>query len=130
MAMNMAKTTHELQQQIERLVQEHVAEQQKAACDAVMRAFAGSVRLNGDTRPERALRRRRAGAEMAQVSERLWDAVRARPGETMAVIADHLGESARALHRPMLHLKRSGRVRTAGQRHLTRYFPMSVSKSG
>ena len=61
--------------------------------------------------------------------ERLCDAVRANAGETITVIAAHLGETPRALHRPMAHLKRSGRVRSAGQRHLTRYFPMAVSKS-
>jgi len=29
----------------------------------------------------------------------------------------------------MLHLKRAGRVRSAGERNFTRYFPMTVAKS-
>ncbi len=130
MTLSMAKTTSELQQQVERLVRRHLAEQEVAACAAVMRAFSGAVRAGGNRSPGRSERRRRGGAEMSRLSERLLDAVRAHPGETMTVIAVHLGESARALHRPMFHLKRLGRVRSAGQRHLTRYFPMSTSKSG
>jgi hypothetical protein len=35
-----------------------------------------------------------------------------------------LGLSAHELDLPMSHLKRAGKVRTAGQRHLARYFPM------
>jgi hypothetical protein len=50
--------------------------------------------------------------------------VRAHPGETMVVLAPQLGASADDLHRPMSLLKRSGRVRSVGQRHQTRYFPM------
>jgi hypothetical protein len=33
----------------------------------------------------------------------------------MAVIAAHLGQTPQALNRPMLHLKRAGKVRSAGQ---------------
>ena len=61
---------------------------------------------------------------MAALGERICDAVYAKPGETMTVLAAELGASARELHRPMALLKRAGRVRSAGARHLTRYFPM------
>jgi hypothetical protein len=44
----------------------------------------------------------------------------------MTVLAAHMGEKPRALNRPMLHLKRAGQVRSAGERHLTRYFPMGA----
>jgi len=59
------------------------------------------------------------------LADRLYEAVRAQPGETIAVIAAHVGETPGALHRPMLHLRTAGRVRSAGQRHGTRYFPMT-----
>lgn len=58
------------------------------------------------------------------LSERLYEAVCAHPGETMTVLAPELGSSARALHRPMAALKRSGRVRSVGQRRDTRYYPV------
>lgn len=61
---------------------------------------------------------------MAALSERLCEAVCARPGEVMTVLGPALGASPRELHRPMAVLKAAGRVRSVGQRHLTRYFPM------
>jgi hypothetical protein len=66
---------------------------------------------------------------MAELCERLFEAVRACAGETMTVIAARMSQEPRMLNRPMLHLKRAGRVRSAGERNLTRYFPMAGSKS-
>jgi hypothetical protein len=65
---------------------------------------------------------------MAALGERLYQEVCAKPGETMSVLAADLGSSWQELSRPMSHLKRDGRVRSVGQRHLTRYFPL-VSKA-
>ena len=125
-----AKTTEELQAQIERLVRDHLAAQQKATSAAVERAFAGVTvavpRRNQEARSTAA--RRRPTTEMAEVAERLCEAVRLCPGETMATIAARVGEKPRALNRPMRHLKRAGRVRSAGQRNFTRYFPMAAAK--
>jgi hypothetical protein len=42
----------------------------------------------------------------------------------MAVLAPVVGASPRELGRPMAVLKAAGRVRSVGQRHMTRYFPM------
>lgn len=67
---------------------------------------------------------RRTPAEMAGVCDRLYEAVCAKPGESKAVLAAEVGVSARELDRPMSHLKSAGKVRTAGQRHLARYFPL------
>jgi len=118
-----------LAERIERLVQEHIAASRKSAQEALERAFASAA----STRPARAPRqvtqtsdsgKRRAPAEVAAVAERIYQAVCAKPGEAMTVLAAELGASARELHRPMALLKRAGRVRSAGARHLTRYFPM------
>ena len=119
--------TEGLQRQIERLVREYLAAQQRAALAAVERAFAPAAPARAQARPARpALRRRRRTSELAQLAELLCEAVRACPGETMAVLAARMGEKPRALNRPMLHLKSAGRVRSAGERHLTRYFPMGA----
>lgn len=126
------KTIEDLQNQIERLVCEHLAAQQRAATAAVERAFASvaTPAAAARTRPPRMRTgRRRAPAEVSELAERLCEAVRANPGETMTVIASKVGETPRALNRPMSHLKRAGRVRSAGQRHLTRYFPMTASSA-
>jgi hypothetical protein len=43
----------------------------------------------------------------------------------MTVIAPAVGATAQEVNRPMLRLKDGGRVRSVGQRHATRYFPMA-----
>jgi hypothetical protein len=120
----MANRVEELQNQIERLVREHLAAQRRAATAAVERAFA-SVAASKLVRVPQSAGRRRARTEISELAERLYEVVRADPGETIAVIAAEVGETAKALHRPMVQLKREGRVRSAGQRRLARYFPMS-----
>lgn len=67
---------------------------------------------------------RRSPDEMTVLSERLYAAICAKPGESMAVLAPTLGATPRALQVPAFHLKRAGRIRTVGQRRATRYFPM------
>ena len=122
------KIPETLETKIERLVREHLVGQQLAAKVAIERAFASpsaparreAVRRRGTYRPR---------MEVAGLAERLFEAVRVCPGETMAVIAARVGEKARVLHRPMTHLKDAGRVRSAGERNFTRYFPMTLAKS-
>ena len=61
---------------------------------------------------------------MAQLEERLYLAICAQPGETMMVLGPTVGASAKELSRPAMLLRRSGRVRSVGERQYTRYFPM------
>jgi hypothetical protein len=118
-------TTDTLANQIERLVSDYLAAQRRAATAAIERAFA-SMPVPRVTHVARSTSgRRRARAEMTELADRLYAAVRAKPGETIAVIAAEVGEVPKTLHRPMAHLKRAGRVRSAGQRNHTRYFPMA-----
>jgi hypothetical protein len=118
--------TEKLEAEIEQVVRKHLAAYYVAAMAAVGRAFAStSPRVHTSGAKRRTPGRRRPPDEVAALAERLYEAVCAHPGETMAVIAPQVGESARALNRPMTHLKRAGRVRSAGQRHMTRYFPLS-----
>jgi hypothetical protein len=122
----------QLENQIERLVREHVAACHKAAATAVDRAFRSA---NTRTKTRRSAStttttsRRRPPAEVAALGERLYEAVCANPGEGMKVLMADVGGTARELHRPMTLLKRAGRVRSVGQRRLTRYFPMATSTS-
>ncbi|WXH29030.1 hypothetical protein WA016_02977 [Myxococcus stipitatus] len=73
---------------------------------------------------QRGTRIRRSSGAVANLAKWLLDAVLVCPGETMTVIAARVGEKPRALHRPMMRLKHEGRVRSAGARGATRYFPM------
>jgi hypothetical protein len=123
------KTPEALEKQIEQLVRDHLAAQQLAARGAVERAFGASVTGPRVTVRRRSGYTRRPPDEMAQLAEQLFDAVRTCPGETITVIAARVGKDPKSLHRPMMHLKKSGRVRSAGERNLTRYFPMAVARS-
>ena len=67
--------------------------------------------------------KRRTQQEVAELGERFCEAVAANPGETMMTLARKVGVSAQDLHRPMTLLKRAGRVRSVGERSMTRYFP-------
>ena len=126
----MTTKSHEaLETQIERLVREHLAMQQTAARAAVERAFAVTVPARQPAPARRGKYARRAPEQLVELAERLFEAVRACPGETMAVIADRVGEKPQVLNRPMANLKRAGRVRSAGERNLTRYFPMTAAKA-
>jgi hypothetical protein len=122
-------TSHrDLEQRIEQLVREHIASIQRSARDALERAFESAAPKRGRVPPGTASAgKRRAATEMSALGERLYRAVCARPGEGIGVLARELGASARELHRPMALLKKAGRVRSVGQRSLTRYFPRTGS---
>lgn len=121
-----------LGEKIEKLVRElveaHMEETRAAAVAAVTRAMGSSTKpasLKGSSKkqaPRKAGRRRPPG-EVAALAESLYDQVCAKPGQPMVAFAAELGATARQLHRPMMTLKRAGRVRSVGERHRTRYFP-------
>jgi hypothetical protein len=129
-------TTESLEQKIEsaveQLVREHLAACEVAASAALREAFrrASSPSAHRSrtaaTKRARASSRRRTRDEIAALEERLYEAICQRPGETMAVIAPAVGATPRELHRPATVLRRQGRVRSVGQRHGTRYFPMGA----
>jgi hypothetical protein len=128
----MAKTTsnEELATRIEQLVREHIAESRRTAQQAVERAFASttparSTRSKSATKSA-AVGRRRPPEEVAALGDRLYAAICTNPGEGMARLAAEIGASVRELHRPMTRLRRAGRIRSVGSRHLTRYFPMAA----
>jgi hypothetical protein len=123
-----------LEEQIEQVVRGYIEATRRAAAEAMERAFsssAGSPSTRPRTRTDsdrsgatsRASSGRRSPAELSAVGERLHKAVCAHPGETMSVLAPAVGKTPRELSRPMMALKRAGRVRSVGQRDRTRYFP-------
>jgi hypothetical protein len=119
-------SSEDLGKQIERVVSEYIAASRKTAELAMQRAFGISTNEVVTVRPDRPRKngRRRPQKEIEVLAERLYTAMCATPGETMAVLAIELGAPASALHLSMSKLKSAGRVRSAGQRNLTRYFPM------
>ena len=144
MRMTNPTNTQGLTASIERLVREQVAEIHQAVEQAVRQAFsaaaveqatmsqpsskrtAGRGAVGSPSR-KRPAAHRRTSTDVAALGERLWRAVSEHPGESMAVLSGAVGASARELHRPMTLLRRDGRVRSVGERHATRYFPMAKS---
>jgi hypothetical protein len=114
-----------LSKHIEQVVQEHIVASRRAAEAAVARAFAAVRTPRRPAAAPRAAGRRRGQTELADLGERLYRAICAKPGESMAVFAAEVSATATELQRPMAHLKSAGRVRSIGQRHLTRYYPMA-----
>ena len=112
---------------IERLVNEHVAALHAAATTAVERAFSNARSSSRRAAPttRRAPGNRRPPNEVAALAERLYAAVCAHPGSGMPKLASLLGTSARALNRPAIQLRRTGRLRSVGQRQATKYFPLT-----
>jgi hypothetical protein len=125
--MTNTNTNWNLGERIERLVQEHIAASRQAAQEAIERAFAAAAKPPARMAPKATRRagKKRPSADIAVLGDRLYRAVCAKPGETMAVLAPMAGASSRELHRPMTLLRRAGRVRAVGTRHMTRYFPMA-----
>jgi len=128
------KTTdiERLEQQIEQLIREHLVECARRAMLAVERGFAATTKRTTPRRVDaarRAVGQRRSAAELDGLAERLAAAVCAKPGTTMVVLAAEVGATARELERPAKRLKRAGRIRTVGERNMTRYFPLPAKKS-
>ncbi|SRR6266542_2436284 len=127
--MSMAKIG-DLELQIEELVREHVAALRRTATAAVERAFArasgGKAKSGSGTSTVREMGQRRAPEELTALGERLYAAICAHPGASMPTLAAEMGATPRELNRPATQLRRTGRVRSVGQRQATRYFPMSA----
>ncbi len=119
----------QLTQKIEQVVLEHLAAIEHAATEAIARTFATrrpSAARPASTPSERAsTRRRRSASELSALCEQLSHAVYTTPGEKMTVLARGLGHPPSALNRPMDLLRQQGRVRSAGQKSLTRYYPLT-----
>ena len=125
--MSTPKSASELTKQIEQLLTAYLADSRRAVRVAVERAFdtlpAGREHKVGAKTQKRSCQGRRSREDVVQMSVRLLELVRTRPGESMVVFAAELETSARKLERPMMLLRRDGRVRSVGQRQHTRYFP-------
>lgn len=133
--MSPPKSTQELADHVEALVAAYLSEGRRAVQQAIDRAFpttatATRKSTSANVKPtKRASGKRRGLEELAELSEQLYELVRARPGESMAVFSAELGVAVGALHRPMTWLKRDGRVRSVGERQHTRYFPTPAGKA-
>lgn len=81
---------------------------------------------NGRERQARKPAPPREPAELAALTERLYEAIASHPGETMEVLAPVVGCPGKQLRVSIEHLLTRERVKKAGERRSTRYFPMDA----
>lgn len=134
--MTAPKTPEQLASAIETLVVSYLDEVRRVAQQALARSFcqpptsAPKSPADGVSPVQRRKQaERRTPEQLATLADKLHQLVCARPGETMAALAVAMQETAVTLHLPMTKLKAEGRVRSVGERHLTRYFPAVVRAS-
>ena len=130
-------TPEELAVAIESLVLSYMDQMRLVAQGAVERSLSRAAMPRGRPKGQPRQRsspssptKRRTAAEVDELCAALWKVVRARPGESMAALAEEMDVPASTLRRPMNQLRSAGRVRTVGARHLTRYFPAVACGDG
>lgn len=123
-------TNHEanLNAEVERAVAQFLVATRAAVMETMERAFAqasGAAPPVAKTRSKRraVTSQRRTPAALEELSARLATAIAAHPGETMAVLCGVVGATPSALQVAVARLRREERIRTAGARQFTRYFP-------
>jgi len=112
---------------------------------AVVEAFASSVTArempgNGAQRKRRAResgsqsrgttkKKKRSSAEVAAMTARLYETIDSQPGQTMGVLARAMDCEPKDLRVSIRKLMAGGRVKKAGERMHTTYFPMDTTGS-
>ena len=131
--MKSPSTPEQLANAIESLVASYIDEVRQVAQQALERSLCRAVQARRPakstvhrTLAPRSATKRRTAAELDETCEKLCALVRARPGESIVALAEDMGALAGTLQRPMAKLRAEGRVRSVGERHLTRYFPAVV----
>ena len=131
--MTSPKNPEQLAGAIEALVASYIDEVRRAAQKAIDRTLscptASTIASKGravQPAQQRRPARRRGVEELDALCDRLFELVCARPGVSIAVLADEIGQQASTLRRPMTKLKADGRIRSVGQRQAMRYFPAVV----
>jgi hypothetical protein len=122
-----------LESSVEALIQQQLAVYEAQLREALARTLSKarpSSPRRKDAKPKsaptrRASSERRPSEELDALAERLFSAVQSAPGETMAVLAPGLGLSAKELERPAARLKKTGQIRSVGERNQMRYYPMA-----
>lgn len=129
MTISTSSLEQKIQDAVERVMREHLAACERVVAGAVReglrRASQPSTRQRrAKVSKRRAPAQRRSREQIAKLEKQLYEAICAQPGETMVVLAQAVGARPRELNRPATLLRRQGRIRSAGQRQYTRYFPM------
>ena len=120
-----------LQDRIESAIHDYLQESRAKVTATLERAFGAAARTPTVQRTKSPSRtsgaaahgKRRTASELEALSEQLYEAIAASPGEGMVSLSERLGVPGRQLQRVVARLRGDGRIRTVGTRQLMRYFP-------
>lgn len=127
----MSTLEQRLQEQIESAVQEYLSASRARVAATLERAFGAATTRPPTQRAKSSARavgavttgKRRTASELTALSEQLYEAIAAEPGESMVVLSERLGVSGVQLQRVVARLRADNRIRTVGARQQMRYFP-------
>ncbi len=117
-----------IQTRIDEHVDAFVGNLQQLVREAAVEAVSRKVGAQRRAKPRRAAASRRSTEEIAALTEALYTAICAQPGELMSTISAAMSRSARELALCAHRLIAEGRVRKTGQRQHTRYFPVDAPR--
>ena len=115
-----------IQTRIEEQVDVFVGNLQQLMRETAIEAVERATGANRRPRTRRQMSERRKPEEIAELSESLHRAICTDPGASMRTIGETVGRSPRELALCARRLIREGRVKKAGQRDQTRYFPVDA----
>jgi hypothetical protein len=130
----MKQITQKLEAEMAKAVSLIISASEEATIEAVTEAFGlahqqrrrGAVAREQRTGMQRtSMSPNRTNAEIRELEEGFFAAVMESPGESMNVLASHIGTKASQLRVAVVKLKRNGRIKTVGERQFTRYFPIT-----
>ncbi|NOY92203.1 MAG: hypothetical protein GXP55_13485, partial [Deltaproteobacteria bacterium] len=120
-----------LEAPVEALIQQQVAAYEAQLREALGRKLSGGqskkrkTSESGSSRRSRATGPRRTPEQVDALATRLLAAVESTPGETMTTLAARVGVGPAELSLPASRLKKTGRVKTVGERSRTRYYAVT-----
>ena len=113
-----------IDERVSNLIQEILAEAQETAINGVREAFGGAHKPMPRRAPKQMSGKKRTTAEIEDLASKLCTEISAAPGSLMKALAPKVGATVRELNLPVRRLVAEGKVRSAGARSETRYFPV------
>jgi predicted transcriptional regulator len=115
-----------IQMQIEAQVDEFVGNLQRLIYETAVEAVQRATAAKRQVRAQRQVSARRSTEALTSMADQLYQAVCEQPGESMRAFGQALGCKPRELLLCMRRLLAQGRVKKAGERQNTRYFPVDA----
>ncbi|MBN1653095.1 MAG: winged helix-turn-helix domain-containing protein [Deltaproteobacteria bacterium] len=112
--------------QIETQVNEFIGNLKRLVYETALKAIRSATGAKCQTGTRRQVSARRSTEALTSMTEQLYQAVCERPGESMKAFGQTLQCEPRELFRCMHRLIAQGRVKKAGERQNTRYFPVDA----